>query len=84
MFYDHYESLEIHFSRSHFMCPYDSCRQKCYVAFQTESELQAHLNITHTRQSASANVNANALLGFTSDAQDDESKANKRPAKIKH
>mmetsp|Transcript_17986 Transcript_17986/g.21135 ORF Transcript_17986/g.21135 Transcript_17986/m.21135 type:complete len:94 (-) Transcript_17986:215-496(-) len=33
MYYDSYERLEIHFSRSHFMCPYDSCKQKCYVAF---------------------------------------------------
>jgi len=39
MFYDHYESLETHFSRSHFICPFPECRQKCYVAFQTESEL---------------------------------------------
>lgn len=64
MFYDDYEKLEVHFSRSHFICPYDSCRQKCYVAFQTESELQAHLDIAHTRNAVQGNVNANALLGF--------------------
>ena len=39
MYYDNYESLEIHFNRSHFSCPYEECRNKCYVAFQTESEL---------------------------------------------
>ena len=33
MFYDDYESLETHFSRSHFICPFPECRQKCYVAF---------------------------------------------------
>ena len=65
MFYNHYESLEVHFSRSHYICPYDICKSKCYVAFQTENELQAHLNIAHTRKVDQAKVNANALLGFT-------------------
>lgn len=65
MYYNHYESLEVHFSRSHYICPYDICKSKCYVAFQTENELQAHLNIAHTRKVDQAKVNANALLGFT-------------------
>ena len=73
MWYDNYEKLEIHFSRSHFMCPYDSCRSKCYVAFQTESELQAHLNIAHTQRAVDqSKVNANALLGFQSDEPQDQ------------
>ena len=72
MFYDHYESLEVHFSRSHYICPYDSCKAKCYVAFQTENELQAHLNIAHSRGNDQSKVNANALLGFT--AADEESR----------
>ena len=66
MYYNDYESLERHFQRSHFICPYDSCKQKCYVAFQTENELQAHLNIAHSRKNEHTKVNASALLGFLS------------------
>ena len=73
MFYDSYERLEVHFTRSHFICPYEQCKQKCYVAFQTENELQAHLNIVHTKKSVEAKVNANALLGFR--VHDEEEKA---------
>ena len=71
MFYNNYESLEVHFSRSHFICPFEQCRQKCYVAFQTENELQAHLSIVHTKREQNTTVNANALLGFTTGFDDD-------------
>lgn len=65
MFYDNYERLEVHFSRSHFLCPYDMCKMKCYVAFETENELQAHITILHsTNNFMEAKVNANSLLGF--------------------
>ena len=71
MYYDNYESLEVHFSRSHFLCPYEQCKQKCYVAFATENELQAHLNIVHSRNTRDeGKVNANALLGFRDDDDD--------------
>ena len=83
MFYDNYESLEVHFSRSHFQCPYDSCREKCYVAFQTENELQAHLNIVHTKKFEQKNFNANALLGFSSAAGDDDGAGSSRPERKK-
>ena len=33
MFYEGYESLEKHFAKTHYACPYDQCKQKCYVAF---------------------------------------------------
>jgi len=29
------------------MCPYEQCKNKCYVAFRTEDELAAHVNIEH-------------------------------------
>jgi len=32
-YYKDYASLELHFSKSHFICPYDACKSKCYVAF---------------------------------------------------
>ena len=37
---------------------------KCYVAFQTENEMKAHMNIVH-RGKQTEKVNANALLGFS-------------------
>jgi len=46
------------------------------VAFQTENELQAHLNISHSRLSDQNKINANALLGFT--AADEGSEDRKR------
>ena len=67
MFYDSYERLEIHFSRTHFLCPYEQCKQKCYVAFETENELQAHISIVHSTKVSDAKVSANALLGFRGD-----------------
>jgi hypothetical protein len=77
MYYKDYASLEIHFNKSHFLCPYDECKSKCYVAFQTENEVKAHLDIVHTRSGKSAtSVNANALLGFG--IKDDENEEEKR------
>lgn len=38
---------------------------KCFVAFLTEDELRAHLDIEHSKDNKkSGKVNANALLGF--------------------
>lgn len=65
MYYKDYQSLEVHFTKSHYICPYDECKSKCYVAFQTENEVKAHLDIMHNRnRSATNTVNATALLGF--------------------
>lgn len=47
MYYDNYQTLEVHFAKTHFLCPYDSCKSKCYVAFATENEMKAHMNIVH-------------------------------------
>ena len=71
VYYKDYESLERHFAMTHFLCPYETCKQKCYVAFQTENEMQAHMNIVH-KSKESTKVNANALLGFGSSTHDDE------------
>ena len=47
VYYKAYETLETHFAITHFMCPYEQCKSKCYVAFRTEDELAAHVNIEH-------------------------------------
>lgn len=57
--------MENHFAWSHFLCPYESCKAKCYVAFRTEDELQAHVDIEH--RSKDKVIKANALLGFEYD-----------------
>jgi hypothetical protein len=74
MYYKDYASLEIHFAKSHYICPYEECKQKCYVAFQTENEVKTHLEILHSRNKGNlANVNASALLGFrTNDEHEEE------------
>lgn len=80
MYYKDYPSLEVHFTKSHFICPYDECKSKCYVAFQTENEVKAHLDIMHNRnRSATNTVNATALLGFR---VDDDFDAEDRKKKI--
>ena len=84
-YYKDYLSLEIHFNKSHFLCPYDDCKAKCYVAFQTENEVKAHLEIVHTRSGKQSTiVNANALLGFgrkDDDEDSHESKQYKKPVR---
>lgn len=81
MYYKDYNSLELHFNKSHFLCPYDECKSKCYVAFQTENEVKAHLEIVHTRSGKQSTiVNANALLGFGM-KDDDESTHDSRQHK---
>jgi len=66
MFYKDYASLEIHFGASHFLCPYESCKSKCYVAFKTENEYKAHVDIIHRNKDTK--IKANTLLGFQTDA----------------
>lgn len=61
--YKDYNSLEVHFAKSHYLCPYEQCKSKCYVAFRTESEVQVHLDLVHKNKDLSK-VNANSLLSF--------------------
>lgn len=63
--YKDYASLEIHFARSHHICPYEICKAKCYVAFKTEDELRTHLDIEHNSGAGTKGAfKANSLLGF--------------------
>lgn len=62
MYYKDYASLETHFNLSHFLCPYDSCKANCYVAFRSENEVSAHLEIMHRK--TDSKINANTLLNF--------------------
>jgi len=75
IYYNEYTNLEAHFSLSHFICPYEICKAKCYVAFKTEDELRAHLEIDH-RQGGKDKVKANALLGFQVGDDDEEEVGN--------
>ena len=81
MYYKNYDSLEIHFAKSHFICPYQECKSKCYVAFQTESELKTHMELVHSRRANKGQVNATALLGFKQDDDEEPQFAGKRGGK---
>lgn len=60
--------MESHFAISHFICPYEICKAKCFVAFRTEDELRAHLELEHKQGGdQKKQVKANALLGFIAD-----------------
>lgn len=70
--YKDYPSLDIHFNKSHFLCPYDECKDRCYVAFQTENELKAHNELCHMRTKATTgSKNVNAWLNFKADDDDE-------------
>lgn len=68
VYYADYENLEKHFEATHFICPFDECKAKCYVAFKTEDELRTHIELVHSFGKATGKkdgkVNAKALLGF--------------------
>jgi hypothetical protein len=69
VFYSQYPNLENHFAYSHFLCPYENCKAKCYVAFRTEDELKTHIDIEH-RAREIKQIKANALLGFDYDKEE--------------
>lgn len=68
-YYKDYEALELHFKKTHYVCPYEACKSKCYVAFRAEQELQAHLDIVH--RGIKTTNNANALLSFSTGGHED-------------
>jgi len=76
-FYKDYNSLEVHFSKSHYLCPYEQCKSKCYVAFRTESEMMVHLDLVHKKKD-STKVNANSLLSFGFDDENFDKKKKKQ------
>ena len=51
VYYKEYQNLETHFKMTHYICPYEICKAKCYVAFKTEDELRTHLDIEHSMSS---------------------------------
>lgn len=71
VYYSNYPSLETHFAQSHHLCPFETCKLKCYVAFRTEHELETHYNIDH-RGGQKVAVKANLLLGFEFDDKEEE------------
>lgn len=79
VYYGSYLNLENHFAWSHHLCPYENCKSKCYVAFRTEDELKAHLQIEH--RSREKQITANGLLGF--DYEKDQKKRKEVKVEIK-
>lgn len=80
VYYKEYKNLEIHFTQSHFICPYEICKAKCYVAFKTEDELKTHLDIDHNMNNAKekgGKIKANALLGFQQEKDEDNDTENR-------
>lgn len=80
IYYHEYSNLENHFALSHFQCPYEVCKAKCYVAFKTEEELKAHLDIEH--KSKEKVINANSLLSFQLNDDEQDSYSAKRGGKF--
>jgi hypothetical protein len=77
-YYSDYPSLEKHFNQSHYLCPYEDCKNKCYVAFQSQNELKAHTEMVHTaRGNKVASHNVNSWLNFKDD--DEDSGVGRRP-----
>jgi hypothetical protein len=70
VYYNAYANLENHFAWSHHLCPYEICKARCYVAFKTEEELKAHLQIEHRAKGGV--VAANGLLGFDYDKNENK------------
>ena len=48
-YFKDYESLLLHFKKSHHVCNHSECRNK-YMAFETAEELQYHTISTHTKK----------------------------------
>lgn len=42
VYYNNYDSLEVHFRKSHFLCPDQSCLDKKFIVFPSEMDLKAH------------------------------------------
>ena len=75
VYYKEYSNLETHFTMTHYICPYEICKAKCYVAFKTEDELRTHLDIEHKMNAGAikgGKVEANALLGFGQAKEDED------------
>jgi hypothetical protein len=42
VYYVNYDSLEVHFRKSHFLCPDQGCLDKKFIVFPSEIDLKAH------------------------------------------
>jgi hypothetical protein len=82
IYYSAYSNLENHFAWSHFLCPYEICKARCYVAFRTEEELKTHLDIEHKMKEA-GKIRADGLLGFEYNDNENSNNNKKWPGKEK-
>lgn len=48
--YKDYEQLKSHFKRSHFMCEEEECLANLFTVFNSQSELDFHIDKVHRKQ----------------------------------
>ncbi|EGR30194.1 zinc finger protein, putative [Ichthyophthirius multifiliis] len=86
IFYKSYQALEKHFRISHYICEEKSCQEKCFTAFKTSVDLEAHNIKVHNHQSSKKvalnQMNIQVLTGFEY-GQQGESKFKTRDGMIK-
>eukprot|EP01022_Parablepharisma_sp_SALTPOND_P015103 TRINITY_DN2107_c0_g1_i1.p2 TRINITY_DN2107_c0_g1~~TRINITY_DN2107_c0_g1_i1.p2 ORF type:complete len:721 (-),score=101.04 TRINITY_DN2107_c0_g1_i1:11556-13718(-) len=71
MYYKDYKDLELHFQKSHYLCPNETCRAKCFVVFGTLEELHIHNHKEHGGFGPSKGLKLDALkVGLFSSGED--------------
>lgn len=61
-YYQGYQSLEVHFKMSHYICPDPTCLAQKFIAFATPDELQLHRVQVHDKNNKK--VDMRQLCGF--------------------
>lgn len=49
-YYGAYKNLDTHFKMSHYSCPEEVCKEKCFIAFRTRGELDKHMTSVHKKE----------------------------------
>ena len=62
-YYKHYDSLEVHYKMSHYICNDANCLAKKFIAFKTAEELRLHRIQYHDRNSIKK-IDVKELCGF--------------------
>ena len=64
-YFPDYDRLEEHFSKEHYLCPYQECLEKKFVVFETQMDLQAHKLSEHGESSRGREARIVDLSNFT-------------------
>lgn len=62
-YYKNYDSLEIHYKISHYICSDQECLNKKFIAFKNAEELKVHKMQTHDK-SSNKKIDIKQLCGF--------------------